>query len=319
MTVHGFSAGSVLALAGTLTLDVALGEPPRRFHPVALFGTLVAVVARDWRHPRAVGVLVAVLFPAAFAAVAGLAVGLVGVVHAFGAVLGAALVLFVTTSLRRLVVTGRRVASLTVEDVDTARTELRALAGRDAAALTPGQVRSATVESLAENLADGLVAPLAGFVLAGTTVTLAGFGPVAALAVGACGAAWMKGVNTLDSMLGYRDRPVGWASARLDDAVMWLPARLSAGLLAAVAGDPGALRSARRWLAPVPSPNAGWPMGTLAATLDVRLEKPDTYTLNPTASLPTPGDASRAVRLVTAAGLLTYLVAAVAVGVVAWR
>jgi adenosylcobinamide-phosphate synthase len=100
---------------------------------------------------------------------------------------------------------------------------------------------------------------------------------------------------------------------------MWLPARFSAGLLAAVAGDPGTLRSTRQWLASVPSPNAGWPMGTLAATLGVRLEKPDTYTLNPTASLPTPGDASRAVRLVTAAGLLTYLVAALAVGVTAWR
>jgi len=319
MTAHGFADGSVLALAGALALDVTVGEPPRRVHPVALFGRLVAPVSRDWRHPRVAGVVVALLFPVIFAAVAGLAVGLAGLVRPLGAVLGAALVLFVTTSLRRLVTTARRVVSLTVEDVDAARRELRALAGRDADRLTPGQVRSAAVESLAENLADGLVAPLVGFVLAWTLATLVGLGPGAALAAGACGAAWVKGVNTLDSMLGYRDRPVGWASARLDDATMWLPARLSAGLLAATAGGPGALRSAGRWLAPVPSPNAGWPMGTLAAILDVCLEKPGTYTLNPDAPLPTPEDAARAARLVMAAGLLTYVVAAVAVGVVAWR
>jgi len=318
MTVHGVPAGSVLALAGALALDVAVGEPPRRIHPVALFGTLVAPASREWRHPRAVGVGVALLYPAGFAALAGLAVGVGGFAR-FGAIVAAALVLFVTTSLRQLVLTARRVASLTVAEIDAARTELRALAGRDATSLSPGQVRSAAVESLAENLADGLVAPLSGFVLAGSLATVAGFGPTVVLALGSCGAAWVKAVNTLDSMLGYRDRPVGWASARLDDAVMWLPARLSAGLLAAAAADPGALRSARQWLASVPSPNAGWPMGTLAATLDVRLEKPDIYTLNPTSPLPTPEDATRAVRLVTAAGLLTYLAAAVAVGVVPWR
>ncbi|MFB6163948.1 MAG: cobalamin biosynthesis protein, partial [Haloarculaceae archaeon] len=180
---------------------------------------------------------------------------------------------------------------------------LRALAGRDAAGLTPGQVRSAAVESAAENLADGLVGPLSAFAV----------GAQVSLAVGAAAAAWVKAVNTMDSMLGYRSKPVGWAPARLDDLVMWLPARAAAVLLAAAALAPGSLSAARRWTPAVPSPNSGWPMGVLAAALAVRLEKPGGYELNPGADLPSPTAARRGVRTVAIAGLLAYLAAALAV------
>lgn len=318
MTSHGIPAGGVIALAGALALDAVAGEPPRRVHPVALFGRLVAPADREWRHPRAASIAIAAVFPLAFAAIAALIVGLAGWLHPLGAVIATAFALFAVTSLRRLVVTADRVATLTASDLETARRELRALAGRDGTALTAGQVRSAAVESLPENLADGLVAPLLGFTLVVLLGMLAGVGQVAVLAAGAGAAAWVKSVNTLDSMFGYRDKPVGWASARLDDVVMWLPARTSAALLAVVAADPRAPVAARAWLRDVPSPNAGWPMGTLAAHLDIRLEKPGVYTLNPAGELPTVEDATRAVRLVTAAGVLAYAVAALAVGVGAW-
>ena len=140
-----------------------------------------------------------------------------------------------------------------------------------------GTLRSAAVESAAENLADGLVAPLLAFAL----------GAQLSLAFGVAAATWVKGVNTLDSMLGYRSKPVGWASARLDDAVMWLPARVSAALVALARPAPGALVRARRWARAPPSPNSGWPMATLAAAVDVELTKPGEYTLNPDADLPT--------------------------------
>jgi len=81
-------------------------------------------------------------------------------------------------------------------------------------------------------------------------------------------------------------------------------------LLVAVAARPDALSAATAWLPAVASPNAGWPMGTLAAALDVRLEKPGAYVLNPTAPLPTVADTRRATRLVAVAGVLAYLLAA---------
>jgi len=220
----------------------------------------------------------------------------------------------VATSLRRLLATVRRVVALTESDLASARVELRALAGRDASALSPGEVRSAAVESLAENLADGLVAPLLWYAGAAAAAGLAGAGAVGALAVGCGAAAWVKTVNTLDSMLGYRDRPVGRVPARLDDAVMWVPARASALLLALATGRPAALLRARSWLPAVPSPNSGWPMGTLAAALDVRLEKPGVYVLNPDGRLPDAAATRTALVRTGVAGLLAYGLAAV----VAW-
>jgi adenosylcobinamide-phosphate synthase len=300
---------AALAVAGALALDALAGEPPNALHPVAWFGRLVP--ERDWRRPRLAGLALAVCWPLAAALTVGTVVALAG---SFAPALGglaAALALFVTTSLRRLLTATRRVLDRSEADVAAARTGLRALAGRDASELSAAQVRSAAVESLAENLADGLVAPLAGFTLGVVGATALG---APALALGAALAAWVKAVNTLDSMLGYRDRPAGWASARLDDAVMWVPARASALLLAAVCLSPGAPVRCRRWLGGVPSPNSGWPMGTLAAALDVRLEKPGVYVLNPDGRAPTTPLGERALWRVGAAGVLAYGLA----GVVVW-
>ncbi|WP_336000273.1 adenosylcobinamide-phosphate synthase CbiB [Halorientalis halophila] len=291
------SAGAVgLALA----LDTAVAELPNSLHPVAWFGRAVAPLDREWGAPRLVGLCSAVALPLTAAAVAW--VGITAATTAsllLGAVL-AGLALFVTTSLRRLLSTARQVSEDSERDLPAAREGLRALAGRDASELTAGQVRSAAVESAAENLADGLVAPLAAFAL----------GAQVSLALGAAAAVWVKAVNTMDSMLGYRSKPVGWAPARLDDAVMWTPARASALLLAVAAGAPTALARAAYWVESVPSPNSGWPMGTLAAALSVRLEKPGAYVLNPTAALPTVEDSRRARRVVAVAGVLAYALAA---------
>jgi adenosylcobinamide-phosphate synthase len=179
--------------------------------------------------------------------------------------------------------TARAVVADSATDVAAARAGLLALAGRDADALTPGQLRSAAVESAAENLADGLVAPLVAFAFAALAAAIAGLAP---LPVAAAAAAWVKAVNTMDSMLGYREKRVGTPAARLDDAVMWLPARLSALALAVTVADVRTLARARTWLDEVPSPNSGWPMGVVAAALEVRLAKPGIYVLNPDASLP---------------------------------
>jgi adenosylcobinamide-phosphate synthase len=291
------NAASVLL---ALALDSLFAEPPGRLHPVAWFGRLVAPVDRAWPAPRVVGTLAALVLPllaggAAFATVA-VATGLV---PAAGALV-AGFVLFATTSRRMLLGAARDVVAASETDLPRAREELRALAGRDATTLSPGQVRSAAVESAAENLADGLVAPLLAFCL------LAPVSP----GLGAAAAAWVKAVNTLDSMLGYRSKAVGTPSARLDDVAMWLPARFSALLLALAAGSLRPIGAAREWIEGVPSPNSGWPMGTLAAATGARLEKPGVYALNPEAALPTRSTAERSLRVVSIASLLAFGLAA---------
>ncbi|WP_435361518.1 CobD/CbiB family cobalamin biosynthesis protein [Haloarchaeobius sp. DFWS5] len=300
-----------VAAAGAVTLgfvlDVLTGEPPTSVHPVALFGRLVAPFDRDWQFPRLVGSMVALVLPLVAATVVGVSVLLAVQYdpwHPWTDMVAGGLALYVTTSLRMLLSEALTVVSLTETDLPAAREALLSLAGRDASDLDEGAVRSAAVESVGENLADGFVAPLLAFTLL-VSVSL----PMATAA-----AAWVKAVNTLDSMLGYRSKPVGFAPAKLDDLVMWLPARVSAVLIAQVARKPRALFRTRYWLDEVPSPNSGWPMGTLAAVLDVRLEKPNTYILNAGASLPSPQDARRGVELVGAAAVVAVLYA----GVVAW-
>ncbi|KTG10977.1 CobD/CbiB family cobalamin biosynthesis protein [Haloprofundus marisrubri] len=288
------AASGAIALAAAL--DWLFREPPARVHPVALLGRLVSRVDQQWSRPRLLGAVAAFTLPLVAAGAAALLVGLAALVGHTAMLLATGFVLFSTTSLRMLLDAARSVVDDSDTDPDAAKQNLRALAGRDPTDLSSGELRSAAVESAAENLADGLVAPLLAFtVLAPLSL------PVAAAA-----AAWVKAVNTLDSMLGYRDKPVGWAPARLDDVVMWLPARVSAVLVAVASGDLGSLARAREWSQNPPSPNSGWPMATLAAVLDVRLDKPDVYVLNRNVALPTPADATHGIRIVAVAGAFAW-------------
>ncbi|MGM0448065.1 MAG: CobD/CbiB family cobalamin biosynthesis protein [Methanobacteriota archaeon] len=338
MTTGVAPAATLLApLLLGVALDLAVAEPPRRVHPVALFGTVAGPFDREWARPRLVGVAVAVALPLAAAALAGGGVWLaaeygprVGGVPAL-AVAVAAAVCFSTASLRMLLDVTSEVVAETEADPDAARESVRALVGRDPAALSAADLRSAAVESAAENLADGFVAPLGWFVAGATgAVALGAAGggtPTAevaasALAAGTAAAAWAKGVNTLDSMLGYRSKPVGWASARLDDTVMYLPARAAACCLAVAARSPESLRRARALAREPASPNSGWPMATAASALGVRLEKPGAYALAGGPEPPTPADARGAVRLVGVAGGVAVAAAAgwllALAGVIAW-
>jgi len=335
-------APAIAALALAVAADLAAGEPPSRLHPVAWFGSLVGRVDREWSRPRLVGVAVAVALPLAPAAPLG---GLVAVAAEFGpraagssvlAIAVAAVVLSASVSLRMLLDVTTDVVAATETDPAAARESVRALVGRDPSALSPAEIRSAAVESATENLADGFVAPLWWFAVgaavgavldAFAAPTGAALSTSLVLPLGVAAAVWVKGVNTLDSMLGYRTKPVGGASARLDDLAMYLPARASAGCLAvaalSVGGSPiGVLRRARPWAREPASPNSGWPMATGAAALGVRLEKPGNYALNPAVDPPTPADAERAARLVAVGGGVAVAVAAgwllALSGVTAW-
>ena len=305
------AAGVVLAAVGG---DHLLGEPPNRLHPVALFGRLVAPLDRSWPTPRLVGSLAALSLPLLAAGIVAAAVWIAGQSHPIAGGVVAAGVLFSTISLRLLCATASNVLDRTETDLAGAREALLALAGRDATTLSADHVRSAAVESVAENLSDGFVAPLVGFVIA-SVVGGRWLTPGATLAAATATAAWIKAINTMDSMVGYRTKPVGWAAAKLDDLVMWAPARLTAITISVATLSPDPLLVGRRWAGEPASPNAGWPMATLSAALGVRLDKPGHYTLNAVASLPTTAAGHRGVAIVRRAGWLTTVSAAVIVGV----
>ncbi|MFP9192446.1 adenosylcobinamide-phosphate synthase CbiB [Natronosalvus vescus] len=286
------TATTLLVIGLALGLDLVVGEPRTAFHPVAWFGRVVALVDREWTlepgTERWLGVGVALALPLLPAAVAGGFVLLATAFHPFAGILAATVVLALTTSVRMLLDLTQEVIEATAADLETARERVRGLVGRDATTLTDEDVRSAAIESAAENLADGFASTLLPFAL---------LAPIS-LPTAAAVAAWVKGVNTLDSMLGYPEKPIGTASARLDDAMMYLPARATALCLALASRRPRALAQARRWARVPASPNSGWPMATLACGLDVRLEKPDAYVLCPDASPPTLADGRRAVSVV---------------------
>ena len=150
---------------------------------------------------------------------------------------------------------------LAVGDLDAARAAVGMIVGRDVARLGEGEIAAAAIESLAESFCDGVVAPLFWFVVGGLP-----------------GLFVYKAVNTADSMIGHREprwRSFGWASARCDDLLNLIPARL-AGVLVALAGRGGwkvMLRDAGKHA----SPNAGWSEAAMAGALGVRLGGPAWY------------------------------------------
>lgn len=283
-------------LALGVLADAVLADP-RRGHPVAGFGRFAGGVERAvWRDSRAVGVGYTALCVGVPVAVAVLARRNLGettlTAVSTWAVLGG-------TSLGREADLMAR--HLAAGDLDAARARLSHLCARDPAGLGEKELTRATVESVAENTGDAVVAPLVWGAIAGVP-----------------GLVGYRAVNTLDAMVGYRSPRYGnfgWASARLDDLANYLPARLT-GLLTvpaarSVGGSPGRALRALVDRRDHPSPNAGWCEAAAAGALDVRLGGTNTYagatetrgTLNAAGREPEVADIGRAVRLSRAVGL----------------
>jgi adenosylcobinamide-phosphate synthase len=307
----------VLLLA--LALDALLGEPPAPLHPVVWMGRLLA--ALEAHAPRGAedrcgggargadgrGVSSGPSTRLAYGAVAAL-----GGALAWGA-LGwtierlapwplRAVALKPTFAGRALLDAARRVEdSLRAGRLDRARRELRSLVSRPTTDLDAGLVAAAAIESLAENLVDSWVAPLAAY---------AGGGLAGAYAY--------RAANTADAMWGYRVptyEQLGKAAARLDDGLNWVPARIGALLL--LGAGPRRREAFAVWRRDArltDSPNAGRPMAVAAGQLGVRLEKRGQYALHAAAPPPAPHALAAARRLVRRAMLLAALIALAACG-----
>jgi adenosylcobinamide-phosphate synthase len=248
--------------------DARLGDP-RRGHPVAGFGTAAAALERmAYRDDRVAGMgYVALLV--------GASIGLGGGLQRLGRRHPAVMVL-ITAAATWTVLGGRSLRreaatiadQLAAGDLAAARTQVRNLVGRDPTGLAADEVARATVESMAENTSDAVVAPLLWGAVAGVPGLLG-----------------YRAVNTLDAMVGHRSpryARFGWAAARLDDLANWVPARV-AGLVAAVAAPlvggsaAAAWRAVRRDAGQHPSPNAGVVEAAFAGALGIRLGGRNVY------------------------------------------
>lgn len=310
MTDASLRAGAVVV---AFALDRLFGEPPARLHPVVWMGKALGAIGAPWPGLRPFSQLIcgAVAWIAgggAVFAVAALAVAMMRRLPELSPWTPLAQVLLLGILLKPLLawrmlrdeVVG--VERALASGLEAGRQRLSRLVSRDTQRLSAAEVRESALESLAENLNDSLVAPLFWFSLGGL--------PAAAL---------YRFANTADAMWGYRDR-WEWAgkwAARADDLLSYVPARLTA-LLLALAG--------RRWprgLAAVarvtPSPNGGWPMGMLALALGVRLRKPGVYALNGAGPEPRAADTERAIEICTRAAWLCVGISAAVLALLGWR
>ena len=257
-----------------VVLDLIMGDPRGWPHPVVMIGGLIAALERRWNRgtPQArrfkglwlTACVVSLVYAATWSLLSVLAW-----LHPWLGRLGEVLLLASAFAIKGLRDAAMAVAApLARGDLAGARGAVAMIVGRDTQALDEAGITRATVETVAENTVDGITAPLFWALLGGAPLALA-----------------YKAVNTLDSMVGYRNEryaDFGYASARLDDLANWLPARLTAlcmwlaalvlpGARTREVLKKGALagtwRDAPRHL----SPNSGWPEAMMAHLLGVQL------------------------------------------------
>ena len=263
MGIEWFAAAVLLAWL----LDWFLGDPMWLPHPVVAFGKLIARLEKllNRGNLRLIKGAVAVLV---------LVGGCFGLFYGVDTVLYQRLpwlwplfvLIFVFYGLanRTLIREGRAVFSvLRLQGVEAGRRQLSRIVGRDTSQLSPNQIRTAVLETMSENLSDGVVAPLFWLAIGGVPGIMA-----------------YKMVNTLDSMWGYRSERFllfGRVAARLDDVANYFPARLTGLLMALVSGSWRSIQFMRRYGRSHKSPNSGYPESALAGILDCRFGGPAVY------------------------------------------
>ena len=252
--------------------DLILGDPVWLPHPVVGFGKLIAAGEKRWNkgdNRRHKGMWLAIVLVAGvFLVTIGLLTGMrvlseaLQIGHTLQYVCEGALVFFClagTTLIREV----REVFRAVDRSIEEGRRQVARIVGRDTSELSAQEVRTAALETLAENLNDGVIAPLFWLAILGVPGMVA-----------------YKMINTLDSMIGYRNErylEFGRFAARLDDAAGWIPARLTAFLMLMVSGRLGLLPFVRKYGPQHLSPNSGWPEAALAGILDCRFGGPHNY------------------------------------------
>ncbi|WP_449240580.1 adenosylcobinamide-phosphate synthase CbiB [Desulfoscipio gibsoniae] len=257
-------------------IDLLVGDPPRLPHPVVYIGRSIACldklarkITSSPRGLKAAGAGIAIAVVVGSFGFTALVLWAIGQVNYYVYLLLGAWIVSTTVAARGLADAAGAIRQLLLAGDDTAaRRRVGWIVGRDTEAMDRGQMVRATVETAAENINDAVVAPLFYACLGGPALAMA-----------------YRAVNTLDSMLGYKNDKylhLGWASARLDDLAGYIPARLTglALLFAAWLSGRDWRRAVRAWVrdaAKHPSPNSGIPESVMAGAIHIRLGGRNVY------------------------------------------
>ncbi len=279
---------AIAVLIAAATVDFVVGDPWGWPHPVQAMGKVIsAYCSSQWlvdlkpTWMRLAGIGLATLLVGGSGLLTGVVLQGLGWVWPGLQWLAAVILLascFAGRSLRRAA--DEVLEPLTRGDLVLARERLARYVGRDTQQLTAVEINRAVLETVSENAIDGVLAPLFYFIAGAILAAMSG-DPGLSIGVGVSMAIAYKAASTLDSMVGYREAPythLGWASARLEDLLTWLPCRLSVLAIALISGRPRhVLRLCRRDAAADPSPNAGWSECAYAAALGVQLGGANQY------------------------------------------
>ena len=256
----------LIPLAGGFLLDKILGDPLWLPHPVVGFGKLISWCERrgnQGTHRKRNGAWTAIgLVVFTFLVCKGL-LEAAALLHPWVKIALSVVAVFYCLAGKTLIDEVRMVFEAADISLEAGRKQVARIVGRDTSALTDQEVRTAALETLAENLSDGVIAPLFWYFLLGVPGMLA-----------------YKMVNTLDSMIGYRNaryKDFGCWAARMDDVANYLPARLTALLMVLVSGRWSLLKFVAHYGRMHASPNSGYPEAALAGILNCRFGGPHDY------------------------------------------
>ena len=259
-------AMGLIPLAGGFLLDKILGDPLWLPHPVVGFGKLISRCehrGNQGAHRRRNGAWTAMGLVILTFLVSGRLLEVAALLHPWVKVALSAVGVFYCLAGKTLIDEVRMVFEAADRSLEAGREQVARIVGRDTSALSDQEVRTAALETLAENLSDGVIAPLFWYFLLGVPGMLA-----------------YKMVNTLDSMIGYRNaryKDFGCWAARIDDVANYLPARLTALLMVLVSGRLSLLKFVAHYGRMHASPNSGYPEAALAGILNCRFGGPHDY------------------------------------------
>ena len=303
----------VLALLFGYLLDLLLGDPEWLYHPVRIIGKYISFAEKKLRarggNLRKSAVFLTASTVLLTAAAVALLLFLLGLLGRWPRLLGMALLDWLGIAVTSMAKEARGVNKALAKGLEAGRKQVARIVGRDTDSLSEEEVVKATVETVAENTTDGVISPLVYAALGGPVLLWA-----------------FKAASTLDSMVGYMDekyRDIGWSSARLDDVLNFVPARLTALIMVAASFLTGldaknAFRVVKRDHANHKSPNCAWSEAAAAGALHIQLGGTHTYFGKPVEK-PTIGDNDRPAERgdISRANGLLYVTSALAVGMIA--
>ena len=256
----------ILPLLVGWLLDLVLGDPAWLPHPVVGFGKLIAFGEKHLNkgnHRKVKGAMMAILYIIGVFVVVWFLRNQLCIMNDALCIVFDVVIIFYCLAGTTLIREVREVFLALDRSLDEGRKQVARIVGRDTSELSAQEVCTAALETLAENLSDGVIAPLFWFAILGTPGMLA-----------------YKMVNTLDSMIGYkteRYKDFGSWAAHIDDVANYIPARLTALLMVIAVGKPQLTGFVWRNGRNHASPNSGWPEAALAGILDCRFGGPHYY------------------------------------------